>query len=373
MRLEIERRQQVSARDQLIGTTLAILVALAIGGIFLNSGGLNPIVAYRQMLKVGFFEPYSWSDTLVKATPLILASLGLALAFRMRLWNIGAEGQLLVGAWAASGVAIFWLPPDTPPVIMLAAMSVAGFAAGAVWGAIPGVLKAKLGVNEIITSLMLVYVAQFFNNFFVYGPWSVGGFPLTAPFPRSAWFPRLLDLADRYPFFRGMTAHIGIFYGLAAAIILYVIIRRSKWGYQLKVIGDNPEAARYAGMNISRAIIVTMVISGGLAGLAGMSEVSGVIHRLQENISPGYGFTAIIVAWLARLNPLTVVVVAYLFGGLLVGGDAIQPAGIPLMIQGFVLFSVISADLIIRYRFRLSRSSGADPELDRAEASNAGS
>ncbi len=156
-----------------------------------------------------------------------------------------------------------------------------------------------------------------------------------------------------------MTAHIGILYALVAAGILYIIFRIGKWGFELKVIGDNPEAARYAGMNLARNIIIAMVISGGLAGLAGMSELAGAVHRLQEKFSPGYGFTAIIVAWLARLNPIAVVVVGYLFGGLLVGGDAIQPAGIALMIQGVILFCVISADTFTRYRIRVIRQPAA--------------
>lgn len=356
VRLKVEPRLEVPVWMHIISTLTAILVALAIGGLLLAYGGLNPLVAYRQMLNIGFLDTYSFSDTLVKATPLILAGLGVAVAFRMRLWNIGAEGQLFMGAWAAAGVALKLLSPETPAFLMLGAMTIAGFAAGAVWGAIPGILKARLHVNEIITSLMLTYVAILFSNYFIYGPWAAGGFGLTAPFPRNAWFPRLLDLAETVPILRGMTAHLGIFLGLVAAVLLFVIFRRSKWGYELKLIGDNQEAARYAGIPISRNIILAMVISGGLAGLAGMSEVAGVVHRLQENFSPGYGFTAIIVAWLARLNPLAVVIVGYLFGGLLVGGDAIQPAGIPLMIQGIIMFCVISADLLTRYRVRVIRT-----------------
>lgn len=355
MRLKFERKLQVTNREILLGNIGAVLFALFLGGIMLAIGGVNPLVAYRQMFTVGFFESYSFSDTLVKATPLLLAGLGLTVAFRMKLWNIGAEGQLLIGAWAASGVALYLLPPDTPGVIMLTVMGLAGFIGGALWGAIPGVLKAYLGVNEIITSLMLTYVAALFNNYFVYGPWSVGGFPLTAPFPKSAWFPRLLDYADVIPFFRGMTAHLGFVIGIVAAVILYMIYRKGKWGYELKVIGDNPGVAEYSGMNIARTVLLAMVISGGLAGLAGMAEVAGVIHRLQEHISPGYGFTAIIVAWLARLNPLLLIAVSFLFGGLLVGGDAIQPAGIPLLIQGFIMFSVISAELLVSYRIKIVR------------------
>jgi simple sugar transport system permease protein len=251
------------------------------------------------------------------------------------------------------------IPPEWPAWLMLPAMIIGGFIGGGLWGLIPGVLKAKLEVNEIITSLMLTYVAVLFTNYFIYGPWSAGGFGLTRPFPRTGWFPRLLDYVDVIPLFRGMTAHVGFLLGLAAAIILYVLFKRSKWGYELKLIGDNPRAARYAGVNIARHIVLAMFISGGLAGLAGVSEVAGVVHRLQENFSPGYGFTAIIVAWLANLNPLAIILVSYLFGGLLVGGDAIQPSGIPLMIQGILMFCVISADLLTRYRVQLVRTSGA--------------
>jgi simple sugar transport system permease protein len=213
---------------------------------------------------------------------------------------------------------------------------------------------------------MLTYVAAQFNNYFIYGPWAAGGFGLTAPFPQTAWFPRLTDYGSVAPIFRGMTVHLGIVYGLIAAVVLYALLKRSKWGYETKVIGDNPNAARYAGINLARAIIVTMIVSGGLAGLAGMSELAGAVHRLQERFSPGYGFTAIIVAWLARLNPLTILIVAYLFGGLLVGGDAIQPAGIALMIQGIILFCVVSADWFTRYRLRLTRPTAMPKELQEA-------
>ena len=352
MQIKIEPRLDIPRWLPFVSIIAALILALVIGAIPLAYGGLDPLQAYWQMVKAGFLESYSFSDTTVKATPLILAGLGVVIAFRMRLWNIGAEGQLLVGAWAASGAALFWLPPETPGIVMLTAMTLAGFAAGAIWGAIPGFLRAKLGVNEIISSMMLVFVAIQFNNYFIYGPWAAGGFGLTAPFPRSAWFPRLTDYGEALPALRGLTAHFGILYGVIAAVVLYIVFRYSKWGYELKVIGDNPNAARYAGMNLSRTIILTMIISGGLAGLAGMSEVAGVVHRLQEKFSPGYGFTAIIIAWLARLNPLAIILVGYLFGGLLVGGDAIQPAGIPLMIQGIILFCVISADTFTRYRVR---------------------
>jgi len=334
----------------------AVLVALLFGAILLAWFGVSPIRAYTKMFQAAFLEPYSLSDTTVKATPIILAALGVALAFRMKQWNIGAEGQLFIGAWAAAGVALHWLPKDTPSWLMLSVMTVAGFVAGALWATIPGLLKAYRGVNEIITTLMLNYIGIAYVSYFVYGPWSERGFGLTPQFTRNAWLPRLADWAAQVPAFRGLTLHAGILYGLVAAIILFVVLTRSKWGYQLKVIGENPNAAKFAGMNVARNILLAMVISGGLAGLAGMVEVAGVVHRLQERFSPGYGYTAIIVAWLGRLNPFGIILAAYLFGGLLVGGDNVQPQGIPLMIQGMMLFCIISADMLTRYRVRLERA-----------------
>ncbi|MDX1437149.1 MAG: ABC transporter permease [Anaerolineales bacterium] len=366
MQIRIERRRSVPTWMVIISTVVGVAIALLFGALLLSWGGISPLVAYRAMLNVGFLESYSFSDTLVKATPLILAGLAVTVAFRMKLWNIGAEGQLQMGAWAATGVALFWLPPETPKAVMLTGMIVAGMVAGGIWGWIPGILKARLNVNEIITSLMLVYVALLWNSYFVFGPWSAGGFGLTAPYPRTAWFPRLLDLADQFPEVRGMTVHLGVILAIIVAVILYILFRVGKWGYILNVIGDNPVVARYAGMNISRMIVTTFVISGAIAGLAGVSEVAGAVHRLGDNFSPGYGFTAIIVAWLARLNPIAVVIVGYLFGGLLVGGDAIQPAGISLMIQGIVLFCVISADLLTRYRLIIERSPEAISEKEAA-------
>ncbi len=355
MIVRIERRLEVPRWLTWLSPVLSVAVALVLGGFLLAGAGVDPVRAYTNMLEAAFLQPYSLSDTTVKATPLILAGLGVALAFRMKQWNIGAEGQLYLGAWAAAGVALRLLPRDTPAVLMISTMMLAGFMAGALWGAIPGALKAYLGVNEIITSLMLTYIGIAYSNYFVFGPWSERGFGLTPQFPRTAWLPRLSDLAEYDAAFRGLTAHLGIVFGLVAAVILWVILRRSKWGYQLRVIGDNPNAARYAGMNVKRNILLVMMLSGGLAGLAGMAEVAGVVHRLQERFSPGYGFTAIIVAWLAHLNPLGIILVSYLFGGLLVGGDVVQPAGIPLMLQGIVLFCVISGDLLARYRVRIER------------------
>jgi simple sugar transport system permease protein len=234
-------------------------------------------------------------------------------------------------------------------------MMVAGGLAGAAWGFIPGILRARLGVNEIITSLMLNYVALSWLQFWVFGPWSEGGFQQTVQFPHEAWLPRLTDFADSVPALSGLTVHLGLVFGIIGAAILWVALERTRWGYEIRLIGDSPKAARYAGIDIAQRIIVVFVISGALAGLAGMSEVTGVVHRLQDRISPGYGFTAIIIAYLARFGPFRVIVAAILFGALILAGREIQPSGVPAMIQGVILFSLIASDVLIRYRIRFDR------------------
>jgi simple sugar transport system permease protein len=355
-RLRLERVPEQPLWLSILSPLVLVIVALGVGALLLALTGASPWYVYRSMAELAFGSAYAWSDTTIKATPLILAGLGVSIAFRMRLWNIGAEGQLFLGAFMATGVALFWLPDETPKPLMLAAMAVAGFIGGALWGLIPGILKAKLNVNEIITTLMLNYVAILWNNYFIYGPWSERGFGLTPAYPKSAWMPRLTDYASTFPALRGLTAHFGIFLALILALILWQVWKRTRWGFEVTVVGDNPRAARYAGINLARNIMLVMALSGGLAGLAGMSEVSGVVHRLQERFSPGYGFTAIIVAWLAKLHPLGIVLVSYLFAGLLVGGDAIQPAGIAQLLQGVILFVVVGGEMILRYRLRVVRS-----------------
>lgn len=336
-----------------LGATLGLLLlALALGGLVILLVGGNPFVVYRNMTRAAFGTKWGISDTLVKSTPLILATLGVSLAFRMRLWNIGAEGQLLLGALCATGVALHVVTPETNGFLAILLMTVAGFVGGAAWGFIPGWFKAQFGVNEIISSLMLNYVALSLINFFVFGPWSERGFGQTPMFPRNAWMPRLADFADAVPAARGMTVHGGLLLALLAFAIIYIVLRSSKFGFEITLAGDNPEAARYAGIRLRRLTMYIMALSGGLAGLAGMSEVAGVSHRLLNSVSPGYGFTAIIVAWLARLDPLGALWVAFLFGGMLVGADEISSAGIAQLMQGIILFVMVSGGLLLRYRIR---------------------
>jgi simple sugar transport system permease protein len=263
------------------------------------------------------------------------------------LWNIGAEGQLYLGAIFATWAALF-LAPGAPGWLLVSLMIIAGMIGGGLWGLIPGALRAYFGASEIITSLMLNYVAILFSDYLIHGPWrdsQAFGFPGSASFPDAAWLPNW-----------GTTrVHLGLLFGLVAAVLLWFLLRRTRWGYEISVMGENPRAALYAGMPMTRTILLVMALSGALAGLAGMSEVAGIGHQLQRNLSPGYGYAAIIVAWLARLHPFGAVLVAFLLAALTVGGDQLQmtiglPAAIAPMLQGTILFFLLGGDILTRYR-----------------------
>ncbi len=335
----------------------AILVALVIGGLVIAFAGGNPFASYAHIAKASFGSIGVLSDTLVKATPILLTSLACSIAFRMKLWNIGAEGQFIMGAFGASAVVLIPLfPPETSAWIVIPTMMLVGMLFGALWGMIPGLLKAKLKVNEIISSLMMNYIAVSWINYWIFAVWTEGGFQMSKVFPDYAWLPRLLDYAEQIPFLRGLTTHAGLLLGIVAAVILWLVIYRSRWGYEIRLIGDNAQAAEYAGINITRNTVLVLVVSGALAGLGGMSEVAGTVHRLQTSpIAAGYGFTGIIVAWLAKLNPLVAILVSILFGALLLAGREIQPSGIPKMIQGIILVCLIGSDFLMRYRLRIER------------------
>ncbi len=355
-RVTLEQRLDIPAWIPIATSVGSVVVALILGGIIFLLAGGNPIRSYGYIYRAAFGSWGQFNDTMIKASPLILVGLACAVSFRMRLWNIGAEGQLFMGAWAASAVVLLpILPPETPRWIFIPVMLVAGFIGGALWGFVPGFLKARLNVNEIITSLMMNYIAFSWTNYWIFAEWSESGFQMSPQFPKTAWLPRLTDYAKQVKAFSGMTIHLGLVFGLLAVVVVWFILYRSRWGYEIRLIGDNPKAAKYAGLNIVRNTVLVMMLSGGLAGIAGMAEITGVVHRFQQSISPGYGFTGIIVAWLAKLNPFAVILVSILFGALILAGREIQPAGISLLLQGTVLFCIISSEMLVRYRVRIRR------------------
>jgi general nucleoside transport system permease protein len=367
MRLVLEKRLERSRTAEFLVPILSVVLALIFAGFLLLLFGANPIETYAAMARGAFGARYNISETLVKAIPLMLTGLAVGVAFRMLFWNIGAEGQLVWGAIAATWVALFL--PDyvggLPGWSFIPLMILAAFLAGAMWGLIPAVMKAYLRVNEIITTLMLNYVALLWMQYLYTGPWKDPrgfGFPGTAQFPREVWLPRLA------PELGLGRVHYGLIIAIVAAVVIRLLLSRTKWGLEVKVIGKNPEAARYAGMDIARNIVLVMIISGGLAGLAGYSQVAGVAFRLQSGIAVGDGFTAIIVAWLAKLNPWSILLVSILMAGLSTGGDQLQiamglPAAVAGILQGSILFFVLGADVFVNYRLRIVRPHAHAPSI----------
>jgi len=335
---------------------IAVVFALLIGAFVIWIGGGEPWKVYTHIAKYSLGSIGVLSDTLVKAIPLMLVGLACSIAFRMKLWNIGAEGQFFLGAFGASLIVLLpVLPEDAPKWLFIITMALSGMLFGALWGFIPGFLKARFNVNEIISTLMMNYIAIEWNKYFIYSVWSEGGFQMTRMFQRNAWLPRLSDLAEQFPIFRGLTTHFGLVFAIIAAMVLWWILSKSQWGYEIRLIGDNPHAAEYAGISIPKNIVLVMMVSGALAGLAGMSEISGVVHRLQESISPGYGYTGIIIAWLAKLNPVAVILASILFGALILAGREVQPSGIPTLIQGVIMVALIASDYFLRNRVSFVR------------------
>ena len=334
-----------------LATAIAVAAALVLGGLFFAAAGHSPLHLYGSMARGIVGDFYAFSETIVKAIPLALAGLGVAVAFRIGFWNIGAEGQLYAGAIAATAIPLFF--PSLSSFVMLTMMMFVAALAGGALAVLAALPRLYRNVNEIITSLMLNYVVILFADYLIYGPWKDPqsfNFPLTPLYPRAAHLPT----------FFGTRMHAGILLVLIAAAALDLLMRRSRWGFELRLLGDSPSAARFVGLSPVRHILVAMIVSGGLAGLAGMTEVAGILHRLQRELSPGYGYSAIIVAWLARLHPWGVVPMSVFLGAVFVGGYSLQAAGLAsasvFMLQGGMLFVVLIADVLLEHRLILRRT-----------------
>ncbi len=352
IRLE-PRLTQRSVAQSVFGLVFGLTLAVLVGALVLAIAGHDPMVAYAALLRGTFGSLRAFSATINKAVPIGLCALGIALAYRTRLWNIGAEGQLYFGAFAATGIGL-GLPETTPTAVMVPAVLLAGVLAGGLWAAIAAVARAYLGVNEILSTLMLNYIAILWVNFLVTGPWAdplAFSFPYSAPLPDAA---RMGPLAG--------SVHWGIVILLAAGALLLAVDRGLRWGYDLRVRGDAPRAADYAGIASRRTIITGLVVAGALAGLAGAIEVSASTGRLQAGLSPGYGFMAILVAWLAGGRPLGIALASLLYAGLLNGGFSLQVSGIPpsisVILQATLLIAVMVVLGLSGYRIRVFRQEG---------------
>ncbi len=350
MMLVLERRAAQSMAMTFLSPALAIAITVVIGGVIFTSLGLDPLKA----LYIYFIEPVTslWSieEVIVKAAPLVLIGVGLSVCYTANVWNIGAEGQLTIGALFGAVIPIYFTGWQSPLVLLL--MLVLGALGGALFAAIPAFLKTRFNANEILTSLMLVYVAQLLLDWLVRGPWRDPqgyNFPQSVPF--EGW--QLLPVLGEG------RVHIGAFLAVIAALVLFFMMDRSLRGFEIRVVGRAPRAGAFAGFAEKRVIWFCFLLSGALAGLAGLCEVAGPSGQLQPNISPGYGFTAIIVAFLGRLNPIGVIFAGILLAISYLGGEAVQvELGISdktaQVFQGILLFLILACDTLIHYRVRFA-------------------
>ncbi len=344
MSLRFQRREQASWRVELGVHLAAVLVAALAGCALFALAGAPPLEALWMLVKEPLGSAFGFSETLVKTVPLAFCALAVALALKIDLWNIGAEGQLFMGAFAGSWLALHG--PALPGPLRVPSILLIGALAGAVWAVVPGLLKVYGRVNEIISTLMLNYVAIAWVELFVYGPWKgADGFPYTSLF-EEGW---RLPLVYR-------RVHAGLVLVVVLAALLWWIERRTALGYEVRMAGASPAAARYAGIPVPSRLILVMAVAGAAAGLAGVCEVAGVEHRLHAGISPGYGYTAIIIAFLARKNLLASIAVAFLFAALAVGGEGVQvsfpgvSSAVVQVFQGLLLLLVLAGGVLTRYR-----------------------
>jgi simple sugar transport system permease protein len=359
-RVRIERRERVHPLLLLVVPVVSVLAALLFAAVLLVLTGFDPLRVYGAMLRASFTTWFGITDSVASATPLILTGLAAAVAFRFRLYNIGAEGQLYLGAVVASGVALA-VGDVLPGPLAVTVVVVAGALGGMAWMAVPALARAYLGTSEIITSLLLNYVALYVMRYLIFGSRSFWRDPGSTTFPQGRRIPDGAELMQL-----GTTrVHLGLVIAVIAAVLLHVVLTRTRWGFTWRVFGDSPAAARYAGISGRRVVLVVLLLSGALAGLAGAGEIAGRAGRLDpQGLALGLGYTGIIVAALARYNPLAVLPVAVLLGGVLNAGPALQtlpgdrvPVAISTMLTGAILLFALAGELFVRYRLRVR-----DPE-----------
>lgn len=349
MQFRLEKRPEPS-RLMLYGTpVVAVLLTMIAGAILFSLMGFDGIGAVREIFFTPLTNSFKWQDLGVKAAPLIIIGVGLSIAYRANVWNIGAEGQYVMGGLATTWVALstygmtgWWILP---------LMMLAGIAGGAAYAAIPALFKTRLNVNEILTSLMLTYASVQLIYYLVRAPWKdpMGmGFPQTRIFSEAARLPTIIP---------GTIVHLGVPIAIVVALVAWFIMSRSVFGYQMKVVGAAPHAARYGGFSENKTIWLAMLVSGALAGFAGALEVSGPFQRMVPGFPTNYGFTAIIAAFLGRLDPLGVIFASIVLAITFVGGEMAQttiglPAAAAGIFQAMMLFFLLAGDLLIRYRLK---------------------
>lgn len=347
----------------------AVLLALIVGAGLIAALGANPLTAYSAMLDGAFGNQAALFRTLTRATPLLLIAIGICIAFRGGVINIGAEGQVFIGAVTAVAVSLS-LGNGVPPLLLVTATLICGALAGGLWGAIPGFLKARFEVNEILSTVMMNEIATQLVIFLLSGPLldpaqlkAGTRIAQTAQLPDGSWLPRLAPPSQ---------VHAGLFIGIVAAVLIYVLLWRTTLGYRIRAVGINRDAAKYAGISVPRYLTLAFILSGGMAGLAGAVEVTGVTHRMVEGFAVGYGFSGIVVALFGRLHPIGAIPSAFLFGALLVGAEKMQrtvqvPSATVVALEGLVVIFVVSSELLVR-RWSAQRARTAAYTISSADA-----
>jgi simple sugar transport system permease protein len=349
MGIELVRRPERSRLLSLTSPLIALVLAIVVGGIIFALIGLNPLDGLYTYFVQPLTKLWSIGDLIVKMTPLLLVAVGLAICYLSNNWNIGAEGQIAIGAICGSAIAVYF-PTAGGPLVMFA-MVLLGVLGGMAWAAIPALLKVRFGANEILTSLMLGYIAQYLLDWVARSPWRD---PHGHNFPNS----RIFSADQVLPSIFGL--RLNFYLAIVVAIAAWFMLRKMLTGFQIRVLGQAPRAGAFAGFSQSRMTIIAFLISGGLAGLAGIAEVMGPLGQLKITVSPGYGFTAIIVAFLGRLNPLGIIAASFVLALSMVGGQAVQikfhvTSQFASVFQGVLMFLVLITDTLIFYRIRFVR------------------
>jgi len=350
---KIVKKAEPSAKKELTMQLLAILFALVATAIVMAFLGYNPMEIYGKIISGSLTSVYRLQATINKAIPLVVLSLGVAVAFKMKFWNIGAEGQLYMGAFGAALVALHC--KGLPAGIMLPLMMLSAIFFGGLWALIPAILKLKFTTSETLVTLMLNYIAIKWVSYLQYGPWRD---------PNGSNFPKIETFVDAAILPKVLGVHIGWIIALVLVVVIHFLLKKSKLGYEIAVLGESENTARYAGMDVVKVTAIAILISGGLCGMAGMMQASAIEQTLNDQLSGGLGFTSVITAWLARLSAPTIVLVSFLFAVLLQGGAFLQssmkiPAAVASVLQGIILFFVLGCEFFIRYSFVFQKKSSA--------------
>ena len=341
----VVKKTEISYGKAILLSLLAMAIAIVAGGIFILAIGENPFQIYGTIIQGAFRSKLAVRGTVKLAIPLLIASLGITPAFQMRFWNIGAEGQIIMGSIFATYFALFWT--NLPHWLLLLLMFAAGAAGGGLWGLIPAYFKTKFGTNETLFTLMLNYIALYMIKYLTEGPWRD---------PESSGFPKIASFHPNARLDPVFGVHAGWVIGLILVVFVFIYLKYTKQGYEISVVGESTNTARYAGMNVRKIILRTMFLSGAVCGIAGMTQVSGAAYTLGDGVAGGVGFTAIIVAWLAKLNPIIILIVTVLFSMLDKGCSVMQSSfglssAVSSVLQGIILFFILGADFFTRYRF----------------------